>query len=621
LKRIIIICNKQYKDYVSKIQDAYGYLELEAYGYEIEEGISEIPKINPGAVMLLNYYSDEEYKSGLVVEHLMRIRDCTNNQIILLSSTKPPTDFIMQASEYGVKTQWGKEIDFDLDNIPDTDMQTDEGRVAERAEDEDAQEESIGLEDHVEVKHEDQVPDEEDLNGGNRGEEIELIEEPEKIHNEIVVCIDDFIDLIPEPYDCADKFEFIPKYICETTKAVVITSYMISGSFATVKSVIKKIPKNIKLYAIDNYKLNQLIYGECEKEGMRFYQVDQIAQIFKDIEGKIIEEESQTLESSENEIDESKDERLAEKEVKRKFKFNFGSITEKISNVVEVTKNIPKPEIKIPKLQFRDTRPKDTSKKVEFVERNKILLIMSPMSTGKTEIASNLATGLAQEGFKTALFDLDTSKKGCFYNFPLFEKEHLFILRKIFLHLENEGLEDTIERYAYRSGNLYVYTSHRDVETEINKTVLKSFIRHLKASFDVVVVDVGKDLPKEIIENLMDTDGINKLLVTTQNIEHLNTIPYWYKWFGEFPLYYEDWVLLVNNYIKDSGVSDSDLELYFDDPDQGNELSFKINKKYFIPVSKEITLCKSKRSTVYEKDKELSDGIRQLIDAWKKGEM
>lgn len=623
MKRIILICTEQYNAYAEMIQSTYKNVEVYG-GYDIEKGVSETSKINPGAVIFLNYYKPQEYESGLAIENIRRIRSVTENQIIVLSGERPSTEFIVQADEYSnVKVLWGKEIDIDIDNIPETELPNEPRQDIVSIEDEEGIQDETNLEDldHNQDRHD--VPEEDNENGGYiEPEENVSFDSQLNEYRKVIVCVDDFLDLITVPYFSVDRLEAIPANINETTKAVITTSSILSagGSFAAVKAIIKKIPKSVKLYAVDNTRLNQLIYGEIgAKEGVKFYPVDQIDEIFKDIDG--VQPEAPPAEISEKaQIQEQAAEPAHED--KKKFRLNFGNISEKISNVVEATKSIPRPEIKIPKLQFKDVGPKQKeSKKIEFIERNKILLMMSPISTGKTEIASNLAACLADDGLKTALIDLDMSKKGCFYNFPLFEKEHLFILRKVFIHLEDSGgLEDTIESYAYRIGNLHVYTSHRDVEVQINKAVLKSFLRHLKASFDVIVIDVGKDLPKEVLEVLMDTDGIKKYLVTTQSIEHLNTIPYCYKWFLEFPLYYKSWTLLVNRYLENGGVSDSDIGLYFEDPEQGSELSFEINKTYNIPDSSELQHWKSKRSILYSKDKIYSEGIKNIVDDWKKGE-
>ena len=611
LKRIVIICNKQYEEYVSSIRSAYDSVEV--YGFEIDGAVAAIPEINPGAVVFLNYYSQEDFQSGLALEHLMKIRSVTGSQVLILSSSKPPVEFIMQASEYGAKSQWGKEIDFDIDNIPETDfpdqgadqiieVQCEESRLHPAPEDDPTMENGGLIEEPVDLK----PADKDDISMG-------LSEA-----NEIIACVNEFKDLIPGHCTFVDRFEDVPEYISETTRAVIITSSMLSGSIVTVKNIIRRIPKeSVQLYAIDNFKLNQLIYGEIGlKEGIKFYPADQINLIFDDIKNinEVFPEDPEEIKPEDSE------EAPDEKPGKKKLKFNLGNITEKLSTVVEATRSI-KPEIKLPKLQFRDTHQTAPKNKVEFVERNKVLLIMSPISTGKTEIASNLAAALAADGFKTALVDLDTSKKGCFYNFPLHEKDDLFILRKVFIHLGNGGLEDDIESYAFKSGSLHVYTAHRDVEVPIDKAALKSFIRFLKSSFDAVVIDAGKELPMDIIESLMDVDGVRKFMVTTQSIEDLNTIPYCYKWFSEFPLYYKDWVLIINRSRPNSGISVLDLRLYFEDPAMGNELSFKLSKMYSIPESVELMECKSKRSTVYGKDEEFSEAMRRIVEDWKKGEI
>jgi hypothetical protein len=296
----------------------------------------------------------------LALEHLVKIRSVTDSQVLILSSSKPPVEFIMQASEYGAKTQWGKEIDFDIDNIPETDLQDQE---PDQNIEEQYEESKTPIE--FDPASEDDPPME------NRG----LVEETVDLKsagkdavlpelNEIIACVNEFKDLIPRHCTFVDRFEDVPEYISETTRAVIITSSMLAGSIITVKNIIRRIPKeSVKLYAIDNFKLNQLIYGEIGlKEGVKFYPSDQINLIFDDIRNIDEVPEEIKPEASEGAPD--------EKPGKKKLKFNLGSITEKLSTVVEATRNM-KPEIKIPK--FRDTSQAAPKNKVEFVERSKVL--------------------------------------------------------------------------------------------------------------------------------------------------------------------------------------------------------------------------------------------------------
>jgi hypothetical protein len=183
---------------------------------------------------------------------------------------------------------------------------------------------------------------------------------------------------------------------------------------------------------------------------------------------------------------------------------------------------------------------------------------------------------------------------------------------------EQKLIDDPLELSFKANKNLFVYTTHRDIEVSFTQRTLDLFIRYLKRTVDVIVVDVGKNLPKDLVESLLDIESIDKYLIATQDIEILNTIPYSLKWLGYFPAYYKDWNLVLNNYRPLKGLKDSEISSYFNDKDS-SDLKFDILKKFHVPQSDSVWEKKTERALIYGSNESFDAAVDNIIENWMLG--
>lgn len=618
-KIFMILKDDSYEEYAEYIRQK-GIL---VYTYKIfEKAIEEIPRYNPGAIVSINHFSLKSYDQA--EELLNKVREVTECKIFLLSGVKPPAKLIQKADELrNIVVKWGKEIDIDIESIPeteDTEVKTlheerqDSEVYSKESDPEDSPEDSDLKDEGTEVEDE-QIPEEtitpdEEINPY----EVQYI--PEGKINVIVLMEKDLEEdlkeksasrFIIETAGCID--EVLSKI--GNTAAVIFSSSICVKYFEDVKRAAKKIPKIVRLYAIDNASgINQLIYGELETNGIKF---------FKDFES-IIDDIVETPEDLLDEEDKEPD-KPGQKIIK-----NFSGT---LNGLIQTTKKIPKPVLTLPKLSKPRERKEPVKKEPDgvkknkripaaaFIERKKIMLFMSPLTTGKTEIASNVALSLSLKGIKTALIDLDLEQKEVLYNFPLYEKEDIYKYRLLSLSLsEQQQLSEDPLELSYRANkNLFVYTTHRDVEIPFTVKSIDLFIRYLKRAVDVIVIDVGRSLSKDMTERLLDVESLEKYLVATQDIGVLNTLPYTLKWFGSFPAYYRDWNLIINNYRPLKGLKDSEIIKYFYDAEVP-DLKFEILSTFYIPQSSVIWERKTERCCAYGSDKNFDAAVDEIAQSW-----
>jgi hypothetical protein len=601
----MIFKDNSYMEYAKYIQ-AKG-IDVHTFN-SFEEAIEKIPACNPGAIVSINY------KCNTLEDFLIKIREVTGCKIYILSGTKPPAKLIQKADELkNIAIKWRKEIDIDIENIPETEEKVyqDKDPVEElpdpEADDEEPDEEQTDKPEEIVQPNEE--PDE-DFSETNSG--IKLIALMEKSLEEDLKKFSSMFNI-----KTAEHMEEVLQEIEKDAAAAVIFSGSIcEKNFEDVKRAAKSIPKIVKLYAIDNVKLNQLIYGELETNGIKFF--PDFQGIIDDMEDR---EELLDPEADEESTDTKSDVKPGQNIIK--------NVSGAVSEIIKTTKNIPKPvinfpNIKVPKLKPEKKEPKEkevkktkNNKQVHtFVERSKVMIFLSPLTTGKTEIASNVAQGLSLKGVKTALIDLDLDKKGLFYSFPIFEKGDIYKYRLLSLSLSEQKLVDEPLELSFKANkNLFVYTTHRDIEIPFTPRILDLFIRYLKRTVDVIVVDVGKNLSKDLTENLLDIESIDKYLVANQDIGVLNTIPYSLKWLGSFPAYYKDWNLVLNNYRPLKGLKDSEILSYFYDEDS-TDLKFDILKTFHIPQSNSVWEKKTERALSYGSDESFDAAIDKIIENW-----
>lgn len=591
-----------------------------------EEALEKITVYNPGAIVSINYKSYDT-----VEELLSKTRDLTECRIYLLSGAKPPAKLIQKADELkNITVKWGKEIDIDIDNIPETENFYQEDTLADnevpvpdpKEEDQAGEEESE--EEYIENDFTEEIatPDKaEDFNASP--EAADPYEAPEVYDGRIKLIalieksLEEDLKKLSSRFNIktAEHMEQVLQEIENGAAAAIFSGSICEKNFEEVKRAAKSIPKIVKLYAIDNVKANQLIYGELETNGIKF---------FPDFQG-IIDDIEDPGELPVPQIEAEKQE-----EHNKQGQNIIKNVSGAVSEIIKTSKNIPKPvinfpNIKVPRLKIERKEPKEPVKNIKnkqvhtYVERSKVMLLLSSLTTGKTEIASNVAQGLSQKGIKTALIDLDLEKKGLFYSFPIYEKEDIYKYRLLSLSLSEQRLLDEPLELSFKANkNLFVYTTHRDIEISFTPRILDLFIKYLKRTVDVIVVDVGKNLSKDLIESLLDIESIDKYLVATQDIGVLNTLPYSFKWLGSFPAYYRDWNLVLNNYRPLKGLKESEILSYFYDEDS-LDLKFDILKTFYIPQSDNIWEKKTERALSYGSEENFDNAIDKIIENWMLG--
>lgn len=265
----------------------------------------------------------------------------------------------------------------------------------------------------------------------------------------------------------------------------------------------------------------------------------------------------------------------------------------------------------------------------------KIFAFMSPESTGKTEIASNIAISLSKlTDKKVALIDLDFNKYGTLYNFAVDPGEddvnyykYKILLNKAYEYLKGEGEEisgDKLRELAiYKEKNFLLYTGKQELnifekirtntareELDTLKEVIIYVIKKILAISDIVILDIGRSLDTSIISDIDGLMNIEKFLVANQNLEILNSLAYRFMLKNNSD--YEGWNLIINEHRKISGFSDKELISYFNDKNV-DYLKFDIKNMFYIPYVPELWEYKSNRTTAYLKNEAFTEAIDSIV--------
>ena len=296
------------------------------------------------------------------------------------------------------------------------------------------------------------------------------------------------------------------------------------------------------------------------------------------------------------------------------------------------------------------------------VKTKPVIAFFSPRSTGKTEIACNTALALSKMGKKVILLDLDHTTYGTIYNFPVdpgedYENYHKFrvLVRRITQYIKGDTAELTakeVDELALHSQkNLKIFSGNQEIElnsdfgakglekkqrieselmkTDLSKKWISKFkdtyecthtepeletiqylIRKLTSLSDVLIIDVGKQLDKEIVKQLTRNDSVAKNLVTTENLEDLNSIAHLMRF--EQDVDYEGWNVIVNKTTSKPMFSIKELKKYFYDHDV-DFLNFKVRNIVHIPYVEETWKFKKKRKCILGYSKYFDSAIEKLI--------
>lgn len=298
----------------------------------------------------------------------------------------------------------------------------------------------------------------------------------------------------------------------------------------------------------------------------------------------------------------------------------------------------------------------------------KSMAFFSPLSTGKTELASSTAVALGKMGKRVILLDLDHETCGSVYNFPVdpgeqFENYYKYrlMVRKVKGYLDGKDQEisnDELTQMAlHREGNLLIYSGSQEIylgeeplvvkrlfqesfepallsagmpRTQIdtvqetlrvsNKNLDHQVFRYLMRRFrtmaDVVILDVGKNTPPELLNEIVGLEGTSKYLVTTENLRDLNAIPHLQRLQRDVD--YEDWVIVINQCLPQPRVKDREIVGYFSNPEL-DWMKFRIRKILRVPYLEGLWNLKWNRKNPYGSCKAFDAAITEIIAAAKIG--
>ncbi len=166
-------------------------------------------------------------------------------------------------------------------------------------------------------------------------------------------------------------------------------------------------------------------------------------------------------------------------------------------------------------LGLRGVPVKEVIKHIYTVPKDykKLILLISPESTGKTTVAVNLAYMLSQQEIKTILIDGDMKKKDVYYHF-----DHDYSGC-----MEGISAENFLRRGREINPYLSVYSEHRDVDVQLEYEKLLTLLPIAKFNAQITIVDLGADFPIEELNRLISlADQI--LMVVDQRISLLNRL-------------------------------------------------------------------------------------------------
>lgn len=263
----------------------------------------------------------------------------------------------------------------------------------------------------------------------------------------------------------------------------------------------------------------------------------------------------------------------------------------------------------------------------------KALAFFSPLSTGKTELACNAARALAQMGKRVILLDMDHETWGTVYNFPVDPGEqgenyykYRLMVRKISGYLAGTEPEISNEEIAqlalWREKSLSIYSGNQEVPLEddtgalcvMEPEVFRYLMRRLRALADVVVIDVGRNTPPELLTQITALEDCTKYMVASESLKDLNAWAYRHRLPRDMD--YEDWILVVNQCLPQATVPDYELRCYFSNPAL-DWMKYKIAAILRVPRIDALWRAKWSRQTVYGQDKGFDNAITEIIAAAK----
>lgn len=437
----------------------------------------------------------------------------------------------------------------------------------------------------------------------------------------------------------------------------------------------ENIPGNIRIIGIDVVGINKLIYGKMHKNGVDFIDLEEL-ELLKELILNIKEDKENEEENESKEHNPTKNKKIKKGRKKEKRNKSSKALRGRFNNLINKKENKENEKNNKAEIKTKEVVRNVETTKHHIIEKvkvktkvgedyKKIFAFISPLSVGKTELASNIAVSISKKGKRVALIDLDFNKYGLLYNFniPQDNNECYFkyrlLLRKIegYIKGENRDLtEDEMKDLAiYKEKNLYLYTGNQEVpikdknivsnniikntlnnqvidrlkesnisdkiiddlfylyrkeQSAIYSETLNFLIRKLKSFADVIVIDVGSCINRSLLNTILSMDNLEKFLVADQNIQNLNNITDSLKL--DHNMDYENWNLVINKYQRIKALKDKEIEEFFlSDVDYQN---YGIKRSFKVPYVNDLWEFKSNRKYVYGNNEEFDLSIDRIID-------
>lgn len=241
-----------------------------------------------------------------------------------------------------------------------------------------------------------------------------------------------------------------------------------------------------------------------------------------------------------------------------------------------------------------------TSKRT--MENINIVGIFSPMTTGKTTIATLLATALSNKRYKTLLIDTDAVKKDCIYYFGFNEAHYGKFSSSVNKQMLNRGdrsFKEYMGSFIKISNKLYLASDHRDLDYELKSDDIGAIIN--TSGIHNIIIDISSNYNAEELNRILRMCSI-KYLVVDKNIATLNSVAKML----DLSVYNRSFDIILNKDTGSKGVSNRDIVKILDGKSQ---LNIKEIHSIGIDVrSIYVGLCK--KTTAYG----ISDNLTRDID-------
>lgn len=206
----------------------------------------------------------------------------------------------------------------------------------------------------------------------------------------------------------------------------------------------------------------------------------------------------------------------------------------------------------------------------------KILAFFSTESTGKSEIAANVAYSISKQDKKVALLDLDLIHYGQRYIYKVAGNPEEILYGELFndqnLDSKEEIEDENVLDFALKvNANLYVFSGHPAITVEISVGKLNTVLKMIKSQVDIVVLDIGKNIDQELLQYILGLDNLEKYMVVTQHLATISRIPLKYNFSNSDT---KNWRVIINQFENEVKIDELEIE---------DILPYKINDSFRVP--------------------------------------